>query len=292
MMRFKTLMMLALAVGACAGSRAGAQTISYSYVTDQTLYQASSGGAAITVNLYLQETLTGGATSLINASNGLNGGAVAVQAVTQTATTLTSISPNTSSIGSGGFDTGGGTVTPYTNSGSLTSSQNYTQVTGTAAALTVNTGFTPASGPQAVNILNNSPGGGTTTLQVLLGTLTITPGTLAPGQSAWDVYKISSFGSATGPQLAQDFGSGYTVTYPDGSGNVYNLDSTNNVAFGGGATYTGADNTIATFTVAVPEPSSMFLCGLAAFSGAIGYYRRRRAARAVQQPRAEELPAE
>jgi hypothetical protein len=81
-------------------------------------------------------------------------------------------------------------------------------------------------------------------------------------------------------------GEGNTLTNGTGGlGTGYDLDSTNNAYFGGGATYTGADAITNTFTVTVtPEPGSLALGAVAASALAVGAWRRRRIRATRNQP--------
>jgi hypothetical protein len=261
---FRKLLGLTVLAGcACLASPVHA-AITYQYVTDQTTYTATGAGATVNVQLFLQETLTNGDTSLINptagtANSGLFGAGVAVQqtgTVPTNASTISTIATNQTAIGvGGGFGTNSATfdqtnVTPATPPNS-----------GTSAALIESIPVGTAQGPTT-----DSTG------RILLGTLTLTAG--AAGTTT--TFSITSFTNSANP-LAVQFGEGNTVT---NGVNGFDLDSTNN-AFNGGPppTYTGANDIINTFTVTVaPEPSSMLLCGLAVgCGGAYGAYRRRKA---------------
>lgn len=233
-------------------------SVSYSYSTDTT--NTASGGA-VTINLYLNETLTGGSGSLINppppANQGMFSASVALNVLSGPGL-ISSVAGNTNPIASGGFSTG------Y--AGDL----NSVNGAGTQGAIIIGVAFGNTSGPLATQV---SSSGGTTINQILIGTATFT------GVTANTIIAVTSFNNAPSGSVANNLGNGNTVTFGN---NGYDLDSTNNAADGGGAVYTGADVTSAqtnTYTLtagaATPEPSSIALCGLALGGMGFGAWRRR-----------------
>ena len=243
MRRFLFLIALALAVSAPATARA---SITYQYVSDQTSYNVNVG-STITVNLYIQETLTGGSTSLIVQDGGMFAAAIGVNRSTGTAAAnITAIKENTGA--------------PWTSGSFAFGADNFTA--GTAQLGVQSPGFLGT----ASNINPDSTG------KILIGTLTITGA--AAGTNTFNLTQYNT-------------GGGNTVTAGASnptSGSAFDLDFTNNnsPATGGQppATYSGANDNPFSFTVvvaAVPEPSSMVLCGLAVVGGAYSVYRRRKA---------------
>jgi hypothetical protein len=239
--------------------------ISYQYITDQTNYNAAAG-ASVTVNIYLQETLNNGSTSLIAADTGMFGAGVAVQQTkgpgSSAAAAISSISVNNSTIGAGGGFGSNGAVA-NNNPKSTAFDQTNTSSDGTNAGLIESIAIGTANGPTTDGSTSTSTG------KILLGTLTVTA-----GASGTTTYSVTSFANSQNA-LATKFGEGNTIT----NGVGYDLDSTNNAFLGGGATYTGAnDATTYTFTVAtVPEPSSLLLGALGAAGLSIReWFRRRR----------------
>ncbi|GEM_PF-5071445 len=121
-MRSKAMGLLAGACVAYFGST-GLAAVSYSYVTDFASYNVSGGSA--TVNVYLQETLTGASVTQIGASgasSGLDGAAFKVQLDSGNSAKLLDLAFNPA------FDAG----VPF----------NSKSVTSTVASLTESTGFT------------------------------------------------------------------------------------------------------------------------------------------------------
>jgi hypothetical protein len=107
--------------------------------------------------------------------------------------------------------------------------------------------------------------GGTTTTRVFLGTITLTAGSLGT-TTTFTIESAKNF-------VNHD---GNTLTFHD----AFDLDK-DSTGQGAPVTWTGADSVSPanTFTVtAVPEPSSLLLCGLAVCGGAFAAYRRRKAA--------------
>ncbi len=99
-MRFLTLATI-VAAGACFCGRANGSIV-YNYVTNGSTFSASPGGTT-SVNVYLQETVTGTDTSLLVSDNGLRGAGFSV---TETGALATIIAIN-DQTGTGGNFAGG-----------------------------------------------------------------------------------------------------------------------------------------------------------------------------------------
>jgi hypothetical protein len=253
-----------IALSACAIlTSPGRGDILYQYVTDQTSYSAAAGGT-VTVQLFLKETLTLGSTSLINAEGGMFAGSVGLQqtgSVPANPTIISSISTNQNPIGvGGGFGPDSGL--------------NQTNVAsdGTNAALI-----------QTVDPLSLVFGIGPTpdaNGKILLGTVTLTAGA-AGTTTTFSVTSLANTSSSNPLSGPPDGGEGNTISVTS----LWDLDLDNNGGHNSPFTgasppdYFGANDITNTFTVvvAVPEPSSLLLCGLAACGGAYGAYRRRKA---------------
>jgi hypothetical protein len=202
----------------------------------------SSTATTQTWNIYLQETLTGGASSYITAQNGLLGAGFSVKNTTgQTTSAYATITAATDQTGNGGNFAGG-----------------------TSTMTSIGAGVHSYSDLQSVSI-SASSGPSTNGGEILLATLTFT---LSSTQSTFTLNERNG-------------SNGNTKTFMD----QVSLDTTqtgSNKAGDGNTipAFTGASGDPFTITIpaaAVPEPSSMVLCGLAACGGAIGAYRRRRA---------------
>jgi hypothetical protein len=248
-MRLLTSILAILAVAALA-TPAGAG-VSYNYVTSAPTYSASSGTEVVSV--YLQETLTGASTSVINASQGLFSAAVSLN-VTSGPGTITNVSLNTASVANGGFSTSGAQQLTY-----MSPDAKVGQLLEQAAS----TGPSGA-GPLASSLLGNSSS------QVLLGTFTISNVTGAT--------QLGLFSFASAPTTDLDYQN--SLAFNDGDGNtltyrpLLNLDGPSV----GSPAYTGASANSYSFSVtpaSVPEPSSVILTGLVFAGVAFGAYRRR-----------------
>jgi hypothetical protein len=251
--------------------------VSYQYVTDQSSYTAAAGGT-VTVQIFLQETVTPNKTtssdqnqSLISVDGGLVGAGVFTKVSNGTAATITNVANNVATgaaKNSTNFDTGEKAVSTPT----------------AASILEANTGAANTFGNTNSNVVTT-----TTKYQVLLGTLTINVGAAAGATTTFTVLPYKN--TPTAPPFNGTGADNNTVTAGTGpfQGFPLDLDVTNNQALTGPPpAYKGAnDATAFAFTVtaaAVPEPSSMLLCGLIACGGAFTAYRRRRAQKAAAAP--------
>jgi hypothetical protein len=239
-------MVLAAALWACWGLQARA-TISYQYVVADSSFNNVSNvsvasGATVTVNLYLQETVTGTDSSLIASENGLFGAGVFVtKSGTTGDSTVSSIAGNTATEPAG--------FQGPLSSGTTTTSAHLLESTSTSDTTGGPSGTTTGGNVSTVN--------GTTTTDVLLGTLTLKGGSVG----STTTYTVESYKNFSG-------GDGNTLTFT----NIDDLDVTNT-----NPAYTGADNATFSFTVTVtPEPSSLLLCGLVVPGVGIGVWRRLR----------------
>jgi hypothetical protein len=243
--------------------------VTYTYATDQTSYSISAVNGTVTVSIFLNENLTSGSTSIEIPNQGLSGAGFYVNTIGGTGANISAITANTaanntvaggSSFGNAGdgFNTGGQGVT--------VNSQIATD--GSKARL----------GEVANSTAGTGPIGASTSFgdQLLLGTVTIKGLTL----NTTTTFKLLTYKNA--PSSIGGSGvDGNTVDnglFVTGISNDYDVSGTDAAS---SQSYTGAnDLAFQTFTVtvgAVPEPSSMALCGLAACGGLYGAYRRRKA---------------
>jgi len=245
--------------------------IAYSYVTDAASYGSTAkAGDVVTVSLYLQETLTNGSVSLVMLDGGLFGAGIMVTRSSGDATIFDQ------SIGFPGFilyndakspDGFGGknNVPPF--AALPPKAADNTPATLTQAGLVENAD-TGANGTAHQQLGPQVAPPGTATSKFLIGTTFITVGNT---QSTFrlDPYSLVQSGFSIS-QVKTDFditGNGTTTTQNPN-----------------GYTYTGArDAALYTFTVgaAVPEPSSMALCGLIASGMGYAGFRRRKASKTV-----------
>ena len=261
MRRIGSFLALALALTACLPVTAQA-SISYQYVTDQSSYTVNAG-STLTVNLYLQESLTGSSQSLIAGDGGMLGAALEMDQTSGTSgTTITGSHANVGSStvwGSSSFELGGDTGT----------------LTATHAQIGVNAGTNLG---QASNVNPDATG------KILIGTVTLTAGSSA----GTGTYTLVQYGTQAGTPEAGNTVTSGTSAASLAAGSAYDLDYTNNnsPATGGqpSGAYTGTLDDPYFFTVtvaAVPEPNGLVLSGLAGGLMVVGLgyagYRRRMA---------------
>ncbi len=185
-------------------------SVIYSYVTDKTAYTVSAGGT-ITVEVFLKETLIGGATSLIAADGGLFGAGFSVARASGSAALggiAGSVVSNGSNFAGGGFAAKPGA------SASFMAGADYVGISATQGAMP-----------------NAKDSNGITDL-IEIGTVTISAATA--GISNFTLANFRAPASA----------GGYTQTFNTG----YDLDL-NGAA--GGFAFTGASANPDTFTVTV-----------------------------------------
>jgi hypothetical protein len=247
----------ALVLGLSVAATPASASVVYSYVTDASAYSGSAGGT-VTVNVFLDETLSGSnKTSIINANNGLFGAGVGIQlsGTSTTGSIVSSVNPNTASAANGGFGATSIGAAYNMNVGG----------NGTNGALSEAVGVASGGGSNPGPLATQSS---STLFQVFLGSYTIALGETA-GTDTWTVSSL--FNSAN---TVLGGANGNTVTE---TGN-FDLDKNHT----GATAYTGANNTTNSFSVTVtqntatPEPSSMALCGLAVGGLAFRAWRRRK----------------
>ncbi len=258
-MRWNALAAAALGVAVLAGSaHAG---ITYTYVTDASNYTAAAGGT-VTVNVYLDETLTGGSAGLIGPTGTEKGefSADIAANLVSGGGTITGAAGN-SNAQTAAFSSSN----PQSGPGFGTSNANQTNVdpTTSTAAIYDQINFGQPN-PKAYTL---SSTGVTVVNQLFLGSFTINAGSAGTSN-----YTITSFNNSANP-LATSLGDA-TVTSPNS--NVLDQDGQDP---GSGQTFFGTEDTPTTFTVtvaAVPEPNSMLLCLVGAPAAGLGVWMRRR----------------
>lgn len=237
----KSLVYAAVGAASCVAAQPAHATVIYSYVTDASSYEAPPGspfGTLVAVNVYLQETLTGGSSSFIAANAGLYGAGAAVNELGVSGGTVSQIPTDRSAFA-------------FTMKGSQ---QIYTDQPTNANNLE----FTETIGGAGIQGPLMPDGNG----RILLGTLKVRVGT---GQTT---FALTSLHNDTIDNSNSQLGQSDSNTFTDH--NSYDLD------IGYSDLYTGADDAPATnFTVGlapVPEPASVAVFGVAA----IGLLARRR----------------
>jgi len=232
------------------------------YVTDQLNYASTGLNTQHTVSVYLQETVTGTDKSIINTDGGLFGAGVKVTRSGVGDATIFVDAFNTSfTENSTPSPTGFGGKNPKNGSSLPPTQVDYTPSTSTQAGLIVNADTTANS-----TALGTSQGGplvadpGTAGVyKILIGTLNIIEG------KNTTTFTVSNYG-AHGDTVTQ------AKTDLDFSGTALGATKT---------PYIGASSAapLYSFSVtgaAVPEPSSMALCGLIASGLSYAGYRRRK----------------
>jgi hypothetical protein len=256
------LLLASLATGA---ARAG---VSYQYVGVPSNNSVAVNGT-ITVSIYLNETITsatgGGAMnqSIIGLDGGLVGAAFFVTSASAQDAKITTLANNVAGSANGtNFDT-----------------QNASKVTTTQAGLFES--VTKTSNFAGASFSTNAVTGTTVVNQIFLGTLTIQGVAVGSTNYTVEATKSAPAGFPGANSLSDTVTAGLDSDW-NTFGSGVQLDQTNSTGTGGPPpVFTGAFGDPFTFTItttpAVPEPSSMFLCGLAVCGGAIGAYRRRKA---------------
>jgi len=282
--------LLTVACWATIGLAGTQAAVTYQYVTDAPTYNIGGVGAVgstVNVRLFLQETVTGTDKSIINTDGGLFGAGVMVNRTGSGDATFRLVGSPVFVISAnqnvGGpwngpvFNPGTGTTANipggfggYTDNGDTTFSpvpptlSDRTPSTTTSAGLVVNSD-TPATSAQlgthqiGVTVPETTPG----VYKVLLGSLNVVVG------NNTTTFTVSNYGSH-----------GNTVTQAK-----TDLDFSGNATLAPNTPYVGASTPVGgfyTFSVAgaaVPEPTSMALCGLLASGmGYFGYRRRKTSA--------------
>jgi hypothetical protein len=238
----KSLMVLSAAAGLTIASASAQASVVYSYVAYQNGSPVSNinlnaSGSPTVVQIFLDEALTAGSTSLISADNGLNTGAFSVQETS--GNTLATSAVGDSSIWSGGFT-------------EKTGDSNVNRRIGDATSNTATLGPVP------------------TASLISLGFVTITPDATAGVTD----FKVWSFGeTATSHGQTETIGNLFGA--PSASGGFFDIDNPASSSPSATGQFTGADADPTTFTVTVtgaPEPATI---GLAAV-GMLGLLARRR----------------
>jgi len=252
--------LFALACWATVGLVGARAAVDYKYVTDLSSYGAGlKAGDQVTASVYLQETLSGGSASFINADNGLFGAGVKINRTAGDATFFI-IPAATSDFG---VDT---VITPNLNRrdptgsfpgtpsgfGSSPTIVDPTPSTATTGGLIVNADIT-SSGTTKGPLIKAAENGGN---KILIGTFNVIVGT----QNS--TFQVTNYGSTkntlTQAQHDLDFGTQAT--------NGYN----------GASAPAGGFFSFTVVGAAIPEPSSMALCGLIATGlGYTGFRRRK-----------------
>jgi hypothetical protein len=263
----RVLPLLTLALWLCSAGFANA-AISYTYATDNTTYSVAAVNGTVTVSIFLNENLSGGASSIEIANQGLSGAGFYVTAIAGNGSIISTINANTAANNTQPL--------PGTTFGNVGDGFN-SNGAGVTVSSTVATDGSKARLAEVANSTSGTgPVGAATAFgdQILLGTVVIKG--LTAGSST--TFKLETYRNA--PQSIGGSGvDGNTVDnglFVTGVSNDYDVSGTDTAT---GQAFTGAnDLAFQTFTVTVaPEPSSMLLCGLAVCGGAYGAYRRRKA---------------
>jgi hypothetical protein len=259
---------LALATLVGLGLNGAQASISFKYVTDQTApIVASAAGQVSTVNFYMQETVTAGSTDQIAAEGGIFGMGIFInKSAGDASATLGQINPNATILATPGnqdhFTIAITAASSISRSPTNPNSQGVTVGSDRAGPPTLDfSTSTPTGQGAAANTTPTGPG----TFYFYLGSVNVTSGNAGTSTT----YALESYKNFTGVD-----------------GNTLTWAGTDLDAVSGGAGTNGSSNastfTITTQAAAVPEPSSMLLCGLAALGMAYtGYRRRNQAQQAV-----------
>jgi len=223
--------------------------------TNSGTIQFSAAGGKYTLDIYLQETVTGGDTSLIVGGQGLKGAGWSFNR--KTGDGLASFFGNPSDP-----NNGSGPPNDFGGSGTLRTPTNITGGTGVANGR-MTEGY---SVTQATGVTGQDMGGGVR--KILLGSVQFTY------QGADSSFALTAFSTVSNGTTTLFNTSAY-------GGKTVGIDADNNSGNTGytGPTFLGAkDGTytlLLTTGTSVPEPSSMILGGFAIFGGGLGYMRRR-----------------
>jgi hypothetical protein len=260
--------LFALACWATVGLVGARADVSYSYVTDFSSYASANAGDQVTAKVYLQELLTGGSTSFINSQNGLFGAGVLI----------------TRTAGNASFFVIPGDPVNFIPDEVITANQNRRDPNATFPGTPSGFGIAPtvvdpkpSTATQAGLIVNadivsnaNTKGplikaaenGGN---KILLGTFNLIVGT----QNS--TFQVTNYGS-TKNTLTQG---GKDLDFGTQAVDGYN----------GASAPAGGFFTFTVVGAAIPEPSSMALCGLIATGlGYTGFRRRKTTAEAPATP--------
>lgn len=231
---------LALLLSGPAASRAD---IIYQYVTDQTAY---SGSGSVSVNVFLQETVTGASTSLLNQTQGLLGYGFYIKQTGGPSSGQSLLGSVTSQAPWTAFPTQSSPIDLPPNSIDYFNAQ-------TLPTTPTTTGTIVAPGVR----------------RILLGSVSVSAGALT-------TFTLQSLTHS--PGLSANAGAdGNTLTLPTSGSYDLDLGGTQSGS-AGSQTFIGADAASSTFTVAaVPEPASVVLTGITLAIFAICLYRRRAA---------------
>jgi len=203
--------------------RPAGAAVTYKYVTDQSSYSAPSAGASVSVQLFLQETLTGGSTSILAPArqDGVVGLGLKVTRGATGNSILSALNLDAADFGGPVIPQPGGNVTPALIS------------------------FTEAASPTQTNVhIGNTAGGAVTNPaangRIYMATISITAG------STPTTFTVAPYDTSGGNSLSgKDF---------------YDLDFTQTTP--AADAYTGANQSPTTFTVnVVPEPASFGIIG-------------------------------
>jgi hypothetical protein len=245
---------LAVAAFAAFSASAAKADVSYGYVTDQSSYSAAAG-ASVTVYIFLQETIKSGGNSVINNDGGLYGAGFYVNQTTTNGSSVLQAGKLAFNTNSGTSTTGGAPAGFYSN-GTYVYTPNSATQQGGFENINNNTQGPITSNISAVGSTNLA---NTITSAIYLGSIQITAGA-AGTTTNFTLQKYGNFSGSDGNTIT--FNSLYDLDVPgsngvDAWGNVSSMNFSVNVA-------------------AVPEPSSMLLCGFAICGMGYTAYRRRK----------------
>jgi len=236
-----------LACWATIGLASSRADVSYRYIADQSSYTGTAG-STVPVKLLLEETVTGTSTSIIFKDNGIFGAGVMLNSPTGAIFG----SSDSNGVPQNNFRIGGNVGASPNGFGPAPTFQDFSPANAKQSGLIINAdSIGGASGPNNEGVKFTSGGAGVRT--ALLGTVNITVGA-TPTTLTVTPYG-TPFSTITQASTDLDFGTQQL--------NGYN-----------GASLAP----IFSFTVgaAIPEPSSIALCGLVACGMSYVGYRRRK----------------